>query len=148
MLKMSENNSFGKIMPLTMILWTKQFETGLEKIDQQHQMLISKINHLEEQLHNTNPTREECEFVTQLVDFLESYADTHFKLEEACMARQRCPAHAQNKQGHERFRGFFRDYKRRCEVEGYTVELLRNLHDAASSWIKDHILKIDTQLRC
>jgi hemerythrin len=130
-----------------MILWTKQFETGSEKLDLQHRILIANINHLEDQLHNTNPTREECEFVTHLVTFLESYADTHFKQEEACMEKYRCPVHAQNQQAHERFRGFFQAYKHRCENEGYTIGLLRELHDDLHSWIQDHILKIDTQLR-
>lgn len=130
-----------------MILWTKQFETGSETIDQQHRMLISNINHLEEQLHTTNPTKEECEFVIQLVDFLESYARTHFSQEEQCMARYRCPAYAKNQHEHKRFLEFFRDYKARCAAEGHTMDLLRRLHEAASSWIGEHILKIDAQLR-
>src|ERR1039457_3988587 len=73
-----------------MLLWTKQFETGVEKIDQQHRTLIANINHLEEQLHITNPTKEDCEFIIRLVDFLETYADKHFAQEEECMSRFRC----------------------------------------------------------
>jgi hemerythrin len=130
-----------------MILWTKQFATGSEQLDQQHRMLISNINHLEEMLHTTNPTREECEFVVHLVDFLENYARTHFAQEEDCMAKHRCPAYGRNQQEHKRFLEFFTEYKARCTAEGYSVDVLRTLHEATSSWIKDHILKIDTQLR-
>ena len=130
-----------------MILWTKQFETGTEQIDQQHHMLIFNINHLEMQLTSTNPTKLESEFLVHLVDFLQAYADAHFELEEQCMECNRCPAHLRNRQAHEAYRRIFRNYKQRCESEGFTVELLRELHETASIWVKEHILKVDTQLR-
>ena len=130
-----------------MILWTKEFETGSAKLDQQHQMLIENINLLDEMLHTTNPTVEELSFTINLVDYLEGYANFHFKGEESCMISFRCPVHAENQQGHERFRGFIHDYKRLCEIEGFKVELLRNLHKVMSTWITEHILKIDTQLK-
>ena len=130
-----------------MIIWTKEFETGFAKLDQQHRLLIENINLLNEMLHTTNPTMEELEFMVNLVDYLDGYATFHFKGEEQCMESYRCPAHAQNQQEHARFRGFIRDYKRLCEIQGFKVELLKNLHDVLSKWIKEHILKIDTQLK-
>ncbi len=130
-----------------MILWTKQFETGSAKLDLQHRLLIDNINLLEEELQNPNPTREEAQFAVQLLDYLEAYANIHFNVEEKCMESYRCPAHAKNRQEHERFRDFIRNYKRLCELEGFKVELLKNLHEVIRSWIGEHILKIDTQLR-
>jgi hemerythrin len=130
-----------------MILWNNQFETGNEKLDEQHRLLIDNINLLGEQLHSTNPTKQQLEFAIQLVDYLEAYANIHFKGEEQCMASYRCPVHAENQREHERFRGFIHDYRRLCEVEGFKVDLLRNLHQVMRAWITDHILKIDTQLR-
>ncbi|MGP8201396.1 MAG: bacteriohemerythrin [Limisphaerales bacterium] len=112
-----------------MISWTEKFETGFANLDQQHRVLIEHINLLEEQLEHTNPTSAEAEFAVHLVDYLEAYAKVHFQCEEKCMESHRCPAHAQNQQEHERFRGFIRNYKRLCEIEGFKVELLRNLHE-------------------
>jgi hemerythrin len=130
-----------------MLIWTKDFETGYPQLDRQHRLLIDHINLLAEQLHTTNPTPEELEFAIHLVDYLEAYANIHFKTEEHCMEIHRCPAHAQNRQEHEHFRGFIRDYKRLCELQGFNPQLLRNLHNVMSSWIREHILKIDTQLK-
>ena len=130
-----------------MILWTKQFETGSAKLDQQHRLLIDNINLLKEQLDHANPTREELKFAVHLVNYLEAYANIHFRGEEKCMEIYRCPAHAQNQQEHERFRGFIHNYKRLCEIEGFKVQLLRNLHGVVRTWIQEHILKVDTQLR-
>ena len=130
-----------------MILWTKQFETGSAKLDQQHRLLIDNINLLKEQLDHTNPTRKEAEFAVDLVDYLEAYANIHFTAEEKCMESYRCSVHAVNQQAHERFREYIHNYKRQCEIEGFKVELLRNLHEIMRAWIQEHILKIDTQLR-
>ncbi len=110
-------------------------------------MLIHNINHLEEQLTSTNPTKSECEFLVHLVDFLEAYADAHFAQEEQCMECRRCPARAWNRQAHENYRVMFRKYKILCATEGFTLDLLRQLHGAASLWVQEHILKIDTLLR-
>ncbi len=130
-----------------MIVWSDQFETGFEKINQQHRTLIDNINLLEELLYTTNPTLGEVKSMVRLVDYLESYADIHFKGEEACMDSYQCPNHAENRKEHERFRGFIRDYKKLCELQGFKVELLKNLHQVMSKWITEHILRIDTQLK-
>jgi hemerythrin len=130
-----------------MIFWKKEFETGFEKLDQQHRVLIDNINLLEDLLHTTNPTPKEAKFIIKLVDYLEGYADFHFQGEEQCMESYQCPAHAENQREHERFRGFIQDYKRLCEHQGFKVELLRNLHQVMISWITEHILKIDTRLK-
>jgi hemerythrin len=130
-----------------MIMWTTDFETGSPKLDQQHRLLIDHINLLEEQLQSTNPTNEEVAFAIHLVDYLEAYANIHFKTEEDCMEAYRCPAHEKNRQEHGQFRGFIRDYKRLCDIQGFNLELLRNLHNAMGAWIREHILKIDTQLK-
>jgi hemerythrin-like metal-binding protein len=130
-----------------MINWTTEFETGSATLDQQHRLLIENINLLEEQLHTTNPTPEQAEFRVHLLDYLEAYANIHFKCEEQCMESSRCPAHAENQREHERFRGFIHHYKRLCEIEGFRIELLRNLHEVIRTWISEHILKIDTQIK-
>lgn len=138
----------GKInLYLSMVLWNKQFETGSSQLDLQHRTLINNINHLEGMLMTTNPTREECEFVIHLVEFLEDYADAHFNLEEECMERYRCPAHKKNKEAHEQFRAFFKHFKERYNAEGFRREILLSLHKAVDLWIEQHILRVDTQLR-
>ena len=130
-----------------MLLWKSEFETGSPTLDKQHRLLIENINLLEELMHTTNPTKSDVMFMVHLVDYLEGYANFHFKNEEECMESHRCPVHGLNKQEHERFRGFIRDYKRLCELQGFKLELLQNLHAVMSKWIADHILKIDTQLK-
>ena len=130
-----------------MIIWTKAYETGSAALDEQHRTLIDHINLLGQQAHLTNPTRQQMEYAVHLVDYLETYANIHFAGEEQCMESHRCPAHAENRQAHELFRGFIRDYKRQCAAKGFQAEPISRLHQAMQKWIQEHILKVDTQLR-
>jgi len=130
-----------------MIIWNERLETGSDTIDQQHLMLINNINHLECMLTETNPTREECEFLIHLINFLESYAEKHFKFEEQCMASHRCPVHAKNQEAHAQFIMFFQRFKERTRTEGFRQDVIRTMHQTISLWIEEHILKVDTQLK-
>jgi len=130
-----------------MVQWTDKFTTGSDRLDQQHQVLIGKINQLEEMLSITHPARKDYEAMIAVVDFLESYADAHFKNEEKCMEAFRCPAHAENKQAHADFISFFANFKEHNRAKGFPREIVVNLHAVASRWIEQHILRVDTQLK-
>ncbi|MCX6885737.1 MAG: hemerythrin family protein [Verrucomicrobiota bacterium] len=127
-----------------MLTWSEQFATGSPLVDTQHRMLIEKINHLERLLSGPPPSKAICD---ELINFLGSYVVTHFKFEEQCMERARCPAHEKNKQAHTAFLALFGKFKERYAAEGPKPELLRNLQTAASDWIKSHILSVDIQLK-
>jgi hemerythrin-like metal-binding protein len=107
-------------------------------------MLIDKINHLETLLKGPPPSKAVCD---DLLNFLGSYVTTHFKFEEGCMERARCPAHEKNKQAHAAFLGVFAKFKDRYVAEGPKPELLKSLQATAADWIKGHILSVDIQLK-
>ena len=132
---------------MSLVLWDERFATGSDTLDQQHRVLINNVNHLGGMLVNTNPTKAEFEFLIHLVDFLKTYAQTHFQLEEQCMESYRCPAHARNKQAHEKFMIFINDFHERYQMVGIRQENLKNLHATLSLWIEEHILQIDVQLK-
>lgn len=130
-----------------MIEWTEQFRTGSDALDQQHQMLIHNINHLECLLSETNPNREAYDFLIHLINYLESYTEKHFQFEEECMERYRCPIHEKNKQAHKAFMLYFQQFKEDVRRKGIRPEALRALHQTMSRWIEEHILRVDTQIR-
>ena len=127
-----------------MLMWSDQFATGSPLVDTQHRMLIDKINLLEQMLGGPPPPKAK---VDELLAFLGSYVVTHFKFEEQCMERARCPAHEKNKQAHAAFLGVFGKFKERYLAEGPKPELLKSLQVAASDWIKSHVLTVDIQLK-
>ena len=130
-----------------MLQWSDQFETEHPLVDTQHRMLISYINRLEDLARNTNPSRVEVELFSRFIEFLETYILTHFRDEEGCMNRFKCPIRVDNKIAHRAFLEFFRKFKLRLDGEGYRPEVVQELHDACSAWIQQHILRIDVQLK-
>ena len=97
-----------------MLTWSEQFATGSALVDTQHRMLIDKINLLEKLLNGPAPSKATCD---ELLNFLGSYVTTHFKYEEGCMERARCPAHEKNKQAHVAFLGVSRQIKALLGIE-------------------------------
>ncbi len=130
-----------------MFHWNEKFATGHELIDTQHRMLIAYVNRLETLAENTQPSPEEVGLFLRFIEFLEDYVAEHFREEEECMHRFRCPAHQDNQRAHTEFLHFFRGFKLRFGIEGYRPEVVRELFDACVAWIERHILRIDVQLR-
>jgi hemerythrin len=130
-----------------MIRWNARFEVGISAIDEQHKLFISKINELGQMTKSTNPTVGQMAFVIDLVDFIESYADNHFRHEENCMERFRCPVHEINMGEHQAFLASYREFKKRWASGGYSTETLTQLHRMTSDWIQKHILGVDVHLR-
>jgi hemerythrin-like metal-binding protein len=127
-----------------MLTWNEKFATGSVLVDTQHRMLIDKINELEKLLDGPPPPKAACDL---LLNFLGTYVGTHFKFEEGCMERLRCPAHAQNQKAHAAFLDWFAEIQGRYLVEGPKPQLLRSLQVFASEWIQNHILTVDINLR-
>ncbi len=130
-----------------MLLWTEQFSTGSPVIDEQHRQLIQHLNQFEGLLVETSPTTENLAKITQFLDFLEDYVDSHFRYEEQCMESYRCPAHQKNLQAHENFKQLFQRFKTRSRQEGFRAEMLVELNQTINVWIQDHILRVDTGLK-
>jgi hemerythrin len=127
-----------------MLTWTEDFATGSDLVDLQHRRLIENINKLEALLLGPPPDKAVCD---EMITFLDHYVNTHFKLEEMCMERFRCPAHEKNKQEHLEFQKVIAQFKQRYQTEGSRLELLHELQNAATKWIKNHILATDIQLK-
>ena len=130
-----------------MLEWAEKFETGHTLIDTQHRMLISYINRLEELAQNTNPEPEDRGLFLQFISFLEDYISMHFGMEEDRMRRFRCSAHKDNKKAHTEFMDFYRGFTRRLHGQEHRPEMIQELHEACSTWVKAHILRIDVQMK-
>ena len=130
-----------------MLIWTEKFATGQPLIDEQHRLLIMYVNRLESLLVEPGPGVEGAQFLSEFVNFLERYIETHFSFEEQCMESYRCPAHQKNRAAHDQFRQTFRQFRERFGVEGTRMDLIIELNENINTWIESHILQIDTTLK-
>jgi hemerythrin len=127
-----------------MLEWKPDYETGVPAIDTQHKVLFDNINRLEKVLDREDIERAEADY---LLKFLKNYAEQHFKGEETCMACNRCPAHAKNKEKHAQFRTILGFAIGQYETSTAPKDVLLRLHESMAWWIRNHILKVNIQLK-
>lgn len=125
-----------------MIAWDESYCTGNKKIDADHKRLFAYVNELEEALKQG----VSLEQLTQIVEFMGRYANAHFIGEEALMARVKCPARSANCKAHQAFSLKIRGWFARL-ADGGSTELVTEIYKETSSWLTDHIVRVDCQLR-
>jgi hemerythrin len=124
------------------INWNKNLETGIQIVDSQHKALVDKLNEFFEACIQKKGKEE----LLSMIRFLENYVVFHFKTEEDIMHRNRFPEYLSHKAQHENFIKEFSLIKKRFETEGATLDLVTNTTKFLSTWLIEHISKIDKQL--
>jgi len=126
------------------IAWNaERMATGVPTVDSQHQELIQRIN----ALHAVCLQGTVCEELMEQLNFLGSYAKSHFADEENIMQEHRCPSRGQNKAAHVKF---LQDYERVVEMvkaNGASTKVALQLKQMLGDWLTSHIGRIDTGLR-
>ena len=127
-----------------MIKWQESYSTGVDKLDEQHKSLFQYSNDLEDGLNCGGVSKETLQ---RALNFLERYVKGHFGQEEACMFKCVCPIADKNKAAHQKFIEAFRAFQKKISEDGDGEKALRELHQFLETWLTDHIIKIDTQLK-
>lgn len=127
------------------IVWSSEYETGVEDIDEQHQILVNTINEASQKL-GEDASVESLETITR--DLL-SYALYHFEEEEEMMQKYDYKAYSLNE--YESHMKQHRDFSakvvaiRESIKEGNPIckdELIEFL----TNWLINHINKTDKKL--
>ncbi len=127
-------------MKATMVEWSNSLATGILWQDFQHAGLIARINRLHQAIMQKQAQAE----MASMIDFLESYIDNHFGMEEHYMSVLHDPEIHEHTQAHQQFRDNFREL-RNCKDTGTQLtaaSLCYDLHE----WITHHIRTIDKRL--
>ncbi len=132
------------------LIWDDaKYASGFEEIDAQHKELFNRINELLTACTTSEGFSGQVaeEQALNMVDFLGKYVIEHFKCEEECMERHRCPLAAVNKVSHTKFLQDFTEIKEKIEREGLTRGIIVQLEGLLVGWITKHIQRVDAELR-
>ncbi len=124
--------------------WKDEFGCGVEEVDEQHRKLVGLLNTLEQMIADGIESGPD---VDALLGELASDTVAHFSFEEDCMMRYRCPAARENREAHALFLDIFAGFQSEIGEQGTSAELLARLHETAATWVVDHILNVDVQLK-
>lgn len=123
--------------------WDKNFETGIDIVDQQHRKLVDILNWLAAHLAN-------CSNLTTLNDIfaeLAAYADYHFKTEEQIWAQYlpQDETYLAHQHTHKKFIDQVLALKQQENQQPFE-EVIQNIVSFLSHWLAFHILDTDKRM--
>lgn len=123
------------------IAWDDNLSIGIDSIDQQHKMLIERLQAVCEAIESSQGEGT----IAKTLDFLLDYADFHFAEEEKHMAGHDYSGLDLQKQQHEEFRTAVKKLVDDFEAEGAVKDIADHIRDFLFIWLKKHIRDVDLQ---
>ncbi|MDQ7002417.1 MAG: hemerythrin family protein [Ghiorsea sp.] len=123
--------------------WDDKYSTGNDEIDNQHKQIFAYLDELEEHIEKGASQL----WVENFMSALGLYTRSHFCYEEICMRQSKCAIAAKNKDQHAKLLAAFHKAEKKLEREGISDALLQQLKDFLTSWLVNHIMKIDIHLK-
>lgn len=134
-------NHGGGIEPA--VVWSPEFELGVEAIDSQHRELIDRINQLLDAVRRGKGREESI----NLLNFLQEYVVLHFQSEEAYMRRHGYQDYAAHKEMHDAFVAELNDLVAEVGETGISSEHVVLINRRVINWVVAHIFLVDKGLR-
>jgi len=126
---------YGK--DISPIKWSEQFSIGIEKIDQDHKVLVSLVNRSIVILNSGGQDNKE---IQNILDELLDYTQYHFKREELLMKVCEYPGLIKHQQVHQLL---IKEVRRRIKEHEIGVLTAKELQHFLADWLKNHILGMD-----
>ena len=124
------------------VQWSDDLSVGVPLIDQQHQLLIGRIQELSDAIRNYQGGGE----VAKTLDFLMDYTDFHFGTEERHMRALEYPGLQKNREKHAEFKQTLKNLGSDFEEEGATSDLADSIDQLLGHWFVEHIKNVDQKL--
>ncbi len=121
--------------------WSERLSVGIDLIDEQHKVLIKRLDDFAEAVHNHHGPRE----ITRTLGFLMDYTDVHFSTEERHMTAGAYPGLDAHRTKHEEFKGALARLGEDFEEEGATQGLAESINTLLINWLVAHIQSVDVQ---
>ncbi len=119
--------------------WNSELELQIVEIDRQHQRLVELINQFDDAVQ----AQQGVEMLDKVLNELLDYTKTHFKFEEALLAKHGYPTYPEHKAEHDALAEkvvFMQDMFK--EGNPPDSNMLLNF---LKIWLKEHILDVDKQ---
>lgn len=126
---------------VTFLKLPKEFQTGIEAIDKQHQRLVDMVNHLgrTRKMAFKDLKHKQAE-IGHVVGEMLSYTISHFAFEEMLMQDAKYKFFQAHKRVHELFAARASEYQRRFMTG---EDIVNELFDVLNRWLFNHIRNDD-----
>ena len=121
------------------ISWDDSLSVGVDLIDEQHKMLIERINTLSKAVAKYMGHTK----IIETLLFMTEYTDFHFSTEEKYMKELAYPAMDSHLKQHEEFKSMLRTLEDDFKEEGATKVVSRSISTFLGNWLINHIKVVD-----
>lgn len=126
---------------MSLIVWRKEFDTGVAEVDHEHRELVELINQLHEQIGADAPRQKVGDFLGEVFTKISA----HFALEETVMRKHNYDEYADHKADHEKLLDDLRDIMDDFEA-GTGADYKKALSAAVRDWFVNHFKTKDARL--
>jgi hemerythrin len=126
---------------LTSLGWEEKFSVGIALIDEQHKMLIQRLNDLSKAIDMNQSVSE----IVRVLGFLIEYTNFHFSTEEKYMVENNYPGLSYHRTQHEEFKTTLHHLIRDFEEEGATKALADSINTFLTNWLVTHFQEVDIE---
>ncbi len=123
------------------IEWDNSLSIGIDLIDEQHKMLIQRLNDLSKAVEMMRGGVE----IARTLEFMIDYTDFHFSSEEKYMTEQEYPGLDHQQQQHQEFKDTLKHIVEDFEEEGPTRALTTSINTFLVNWLIKHIKGVDLE---
>ena len=127
-----------------MMNWHEGLATGDLDLDNHHKEIFQKFNEFYTAMSSGAAARGEE--AGRVLDYLQFYAQLHFKREEELMDKYHCPAAEENKREHAEFLKDFGAFYTQWQTGGMNLVLANDTFVKLMDWLVNHVQGVDTQL--
>ena len=121
------------------IEWNDGLATGIEIVDDQHKMLLEKLNDISEAIEN----QQGVDVIIRTLDFMMDYTDFHFGAEEEHMMKNQYPRIEYHKKMHNEFVDTLITMVNEFREDGATDRLAESVNIYLFNWLVTHIKGVD-----
>ena len=125
-------------------MWSDSLKIGVDKIDEQHEMLFSKVHQLLDELLDTGEYPKEKIISTIL--FLKDYAVTHFQDEEAYQLAIDDDNYLKHKKMHENFIATVLKEEEKMVASDFAYKDVSEFTGTLIAWLTYHVSGVDQQI--
>lgn len=124
---------------MTQIEWNNDLSIGIELVDEQHKMLIQRLNDLSKAVEMHHGEAE----IMKTLQFLIDYTTFHFTAEEEHMKKQDYPGLEYQQRQHEEFKKTLNNIVQDFEEDGSTQAIATSINTFLTNWLINHIKGVD-----
>lgn len=125
-----------------MFEWKKEFELGIESIDDQHKHLLDIGNRISELISNHDETSDNYDDIINVIGELKDYTVYHFSNEEKLFRQYNYVDYENHKKEHDDFIAYI-DSVDFNSIEIDQIKFMKNLLKKVVNWVFNHIITTD-----